>query len=187
MHDARIYDRPGREVPVVRDYVDRAQRHECERDGQVLAEPVWPAHAVNRATKYMTTTGTKSNSSSIEHKLHSLFKSVVIPLSGTKSKVKGILADLSLVTKADIDAMVETYFSRCTRTVMLQILKDLEITLENALQASYCGEEMGQPAWSSLIIIGENYCSSWGFSLVWSVFTLDKNITYMYVYCTFWY
>lgn len=94
-------------------------------------------HTVTKATEDMDGTDIESSSSAIENRSKELLKSVLKLLSDKRSEIEPILEDLSVVTKASAETIVETRLTNWTRTLHTQVVKAVELTFEDALQASY--------------------------------------------------
>lgn len=94
-------------------------------------------HTVAKATEGMNETVVEIYSDATEYKPQVPSKSIVEPSSDIRSEIGHTLADISVVTKTDVKAIVENLLTKWTNTQHLQIFKAGDSTLQDALQASY--------------------------------------------------
>lgn len=86
-------------------------------------ECVLPAHTVNRAPEDMKGTVAKSDSDAFEHKLELHLWSAVKLWSDLRRKIERVLVSLSVVTKTEVEAIVETSLNKCTSNLQSQIVE----------------------------------------------------------------
>lgn len=80
----------------------------------------------------------KTDPEDVEHQLAPLAWSVVhLPIYTTKSEIERILADLGVVTEADVQLIVKNRLDHLTRLIKWDLVKTVKLTYEDALQASY--------------------------------------------------
>lgn len=78
-----------------------------------------------------------SDPSATDYNLLPQLESVAKPPSDMKSKIECPLADLTVLTKNDIEAIVESLHNNWNNTLQSQIVKSFKSTFEYALQALY--------------------------------------------------
>lgn len=109
----------------------------------LFIERVRADYTVTVAAEDFAGTVVESGSDVIKHKTQQLSKPVVKPLSDTRSEIKRVLAYLGVVTKNDVEVIVETRLTKWIRTLLLQILKTIESTIEYELKARYFNSNIG--------------------------------------------
>lgn len=88
---------------------------------------------INRATEDMTGTVIDSDSDTFEYKQLQLPKSFVKPLSDTRSDILRVLANLGVVMKTDVEAIVKTRLANWTCTLQAYIVKNGDLKLYDEL------------------------------------------------------
>lgn len=92
-------------------------------------EPILVVHTVNMATKDVDGTAVESDSDATEHKLQPPSKSVPKLSLDTRRGIKRVLADLNVVKRIDVEAIVENRLKKKMSTLQLHIVKILESVL----------------------------------------------------------
>lgn len=90
-------------------------------------------HTITGAAEDMTGTVVESDSDNIEHKLQSLSKTVVKSLSDMRSEIAHVLANIGVMTKADVEEIVES-LTKSANTLLSQIVNSVKSTFEGALK-----------------------------------------------------
>lgn len=92
------------------------------------------AQTVSKANEDMSDTVSESDPDATGYKAQPLWKSVVKLPSDMTSKIERPLADLGVVTKTDVEVIVENYVSKRTNTLLSQILRAVESTFKDAFK-----------------------------------------------------
>lgn len=106
---------------------------------------VWvlPAHIVNKAADDVTGTFIENDFDATEHKLELLSSPVVKLSSDKKSEIERVLTGLNLMTKTDVEMIVENSLTRWTTTLQSYIVKTVEFAFERTSQASLLDSNNG--------------------------------------------
>lgn len=93
----------------------------------------------------MTCTIVESYHDATDYRLQPPLKSAVKQPSDTRRKIERALADFGVVSRTDVEAIVENRLTKWTNGLQLQVVKSIEPTLADALKAicfnSYSGLE----------------------------------------------
>lgn len=95
-------------------------------------ERVMAVHTVTTGDGDMAGTVIKSDSDTTNYKLQPTSKSIITLASDTRSKIERAFADVSVLTKTDVERMVENRLTKWTNSVKWQTFKAVESTFENA-------------------------------------------------------
>lgn len=60
-----------------------------------------------------------------------------------RSEIERVLADLVVKTKPNVKAIAENCLTKCPNMLQSQVVKSVQCTLEEALQASYSSSNKG--------------------------------------------
>lgn len=82
-----------------------------------------PVHISTRAAENMAGTVVQSDSDDTEHKLQHPSKTIVKSLPDTRSKTAQLSADLGVMTKNDVEAIVKSHLTQWTSNLQSQIVK----------------------------------------------------------------
>lgn len=94
--------------------------------------------AVNTLTKAsMADNVVQSDANAIEYKPQPPSESVGKPLFNMRSEIENLLADLGVVTKTNVEVLVEGCLIKRPNTLRLQIVKAVEFTFQDTSQAKY--------------------------------------------------
>lgn len=94
-------------------------------------------HTVMHAAKGMSGAFVKSGSDDNEHKARPSSKTFIKLSPYTKGEIAYVLDDLSVMTKAYVEAIVESRLTKWTSTLQSFTLMAVESTFEDALHSSY--------------------------------------------------
>lgn len=114
---------------------------------------VLAAHTFTNADLYMSGNVIESGSNAIYYKPQLLAKSIVKPPSNMKSKTGLALANLGLLTKIDVEEIVESRLTKCTKTLQSQTLKSVEFTFEEELQSISLNSNDGLKSTMSIVVV----------------------------------
>lgn len=79
----------------------------CEETAPSIMGRIMNAHTVTKANEAINGTVAVNDSNETKQKLQPLLKSVILLTSDTKSNIKRILADLSVLTRTDFEVIVK--------------------------------------------------------------------------------
>lgn len=100
-------------------------------------EHVMAARTIMKGNKNMAGTVVERNYDATDYNLEIAWKPVVKPSFDMRSNFERALVDPGVVSKTNVEAIVENCFTKCKDTLQSQIVKAVKCTLEGALQASY--------------------------------------------------
>lgn len=98
---------------------------------------VLAGHRVTSAADDMSGTVVESKYDNAEHTPHPPSKTVVKASHHTINESKDVRDDLGVMTKADVEALIECRRTKCTRILQLQIVKAIKSPPEVKLHARY--------------------------------------------------
>lgn len=101
------------------------------------------AHTVKKAKKDIACTVIESDPDATDYKPQQSLKSFVKPLFDLRSFIQHAIADLPVLTRTDVDGIVENHLSKCTNTLRSPILKAMESTLKEEWEANYFDSNIG--------------------------------------------
>lgn len=130
---ALTHNRHGREVRIVRDCIDETRRCCWERDRTAIHRICLSSATTTCAAEEMAGTVVRSDSNHMEHKSQAPSKTAGESSSDTRSEIEQVLADVSVVMKADVKPIVESGPMKLIITLQSNIVKDVEFTFEDAL------------------------------------------------------
>lgn len=100
-------------------------------------ERMMAAHAITNVSKDMAVTVVRSYFDATYYKLQPTSKFVINLQSYIRSRVQHALADLHVLTKTNVEPIVQTPLTEWTNTIQSWMVKAVESTLEDAIQASF--------------------------------------------------
>lgn len=102
-----------------------------------IVERLMAAHSITRAIENMACTVVQSDSDATGDRPQPPSNSVIKPPLDMRRELKRALAHLSIMTKTDVEAIVQNRLTKCTNNLESLIFKSVDSTFEDALQASY--------------------------------------------------
>lgn len=108
-------------------------------------------HTVTSTADELAGTVIESNCNDSEHKLQLLWKIVAQSSLDTRREIKHILTDLGVMTRTDVEAIVESRLTKWKSTLQSKIIKSVESTFNETFQASNCNQSNGLKPPSSML------------------------------------
>lgn len=102
-----------------------------------LMECLLDAHTATKINEDMAGTVAEGNYHATDYKLQPPSNSAVKLLSATLSKIELALVNIGVVTKTDVEAIIENPLTKWTNTVQSQIVQGVEFTFKEASQANH--------------------------------------------------
>lgn len=109
-------------------------------------------HKVKKVNEDRTGTTMERDSEASDYRLLPQSKYLNKPQPDMRCDVERALADIGVVTKTDVEPIVENLLIKWINTLTLQIVKDTKSTFEVAVQASYFNLNIGlKPAMLNVV------------------------------------
>lgn len=103
----------------------------------LFMERVMGVHTVKRANEYMGCNIVETDSDATDYKLQQQVESISKLSPNRKSEIQRALADLGVVMRTKVEAILENRLIKWTSKPQLQIDRALKLTFEDALQGSF--------------------------------------------------